>query len=214
MRPRLHIGRLIAVIALCGVGLAAFRSPSNLWASTLFTVSAAILVAALLNLAVCRGRSRAYWLGFAVCGWAYFAANFAPWAAESVGPRLVTTALLDILYPSIAPPSPPPAPGGWTGGGTVMMNPMGGMTAGYPGMGGPGGAVPPVPSRWEVWTMDDRNTGIGMLAGSVVMASPETFRRIGHSLLTPLLAALGGWHARSRFDRRGREDAVPSPARA
>lgn len=216
MRPRFHIGRLIAFIALCGVGLAALRSPSGLWASLMFTVAPATLVVALINVIAGRGGSRAYWAGFALCGWGYFAANFAPWVGEAIGPRLVTTALLDILYPSISPPTPPPA-GGWAGGGggTGMGSSMGGgMPGGSPGMGGPGWSPPPEPGRWQVWTEEDRGSGLGAIAGSVVLASPETFRRIGHSILTILLAGLGGWYARSRFDRREREAIGPNHAGA
>ena len=39
MRPRFSIARLVTAIVLFGVGLAALRYPTNLWASGLFTAT-------------------------------------------------------------------------------------------------------------------------------------------------------------------------------
>ena len=39
MMPRFSISRLVAFVVVCGVGFAALRSPSALWASILFTLT-------------------------------------------------------------------------------------------------------------------------------------------------------------------------------
>src|SRR5262249_11056608 len=92
--------RLIVVVLVCGVGFAAFRSPSNLWATTLYSAAFGVLVMGIVNLVV--RKQRAYWVGFGVCGWAYMATVFGPWANEGGGQRLATTAMLDVLYPHFA----------------------------------------------------------------------------------------------------------------
>ena len=53
-------------------------------------------------------------------------------------------------------------------------------------------ASPPSENRWKAWTEPDLNTGVIPLA----LGSPETFRRIGHSVLTLLIAFVGGVLAR------------------
>lgn len=224
MNLRFSIGRMVAVIAFCGVAFAAFRSPSNLWSSATFSLAIVALVLALIALIMERGRSKAYWSGFALGGWIYFALMFTPWLSDMVGPRLLTTAVLDILYPHlVSKESPPPTPAfgaTWTAGVSGTAAPgMGGMPGGSPagsggmasmmmGGGGMGGPPPPEPSRWAIWTEADRSSGLGTTVGNVYLTSPEPYRRIGHSLLTLLFAGLAGLFARGCYDRN---HAAPSP---
>jgi hypothetical protein len=219
MKLRFSIARLVAVIVLCGVAFAATASPSNLWANATFTLALGVLVAGLVPLIVDRGRRRAFWFGFAVGGWAYFACAFGPWLADTVGPRLVTTAFLDIVYPHLVPaePSPTPAMGGGNGimgmgpssGGMgsmdmgAMMGAMGRRMLGRTVSGGMGGPPPTQPTRWDRWTQLDRTPNSPTTrVGSMLLTSPVTFRTIGHSLFTLLIAYTTGVWARHRFDRR------------
>ena len=72
-RPRFSIASILAIIGIVGIALAAFRDPSYLWASVTFSTAFAALVLAIINVLYSRGARRAYWAGFALCGWAYFA---------------------------------------------------------------------------------------------------------------------------------------------
>src|SRR5205823_170712 len=60
----------------------------------------------------------------------------------------------------------------------------------------------PGPSRWADWTEPDRARGVNTRIGRVVLAAPETFLRIGHSLIGLVGAVAGGWVGRRLFDRR------------
>jgi hypothetical protein len=72
MRPRISIARLLGLIVAFGVALAALRSPSNLWANALVTLTLAALVVAVINVVYSRARVRAFWVGFLIAGAAYF----------------------------------------------------------------------------------------------------------------------------------------------
>jgi len=71
---RFSIAGLLAVIGTLGVAFAALRSPSYLWANVTFSAALAALVLAAINVAIGRGRSRAFWAGFLIAGGSYFAA--------------------------------------------------------------------------------------------------------------------------------------------
>ena len=103
MRPRFSIAGLAAFVALCGVAFASIRSPSQLWASVLFASALASLPIGLLNAVYGKGRSRAYWVGFTTCGALYFVTSLGPWFRDEWGPRMATTAALDLLYSQVAP---------------------------------------------------------------------------------------------------------------
>jgi hypothetical protein len=201
MRPRFSIASLLAVIGALAVTLAAFRSPSYLWANVLFSAAFAVLVLAVLNAVYSRGERRAFWVGFAACGGAFFAACWMPGIRAQMCPRLVTEVAFDMLYPLVAP-APPEGPG------QMMVAMMGG---------GPPGAMPvsqppvPPPTRWTVWSSPDRTYGVGHQIGTVTLASSTAFRQIGRSLTTILVAILGGLYTRRRFRRRAAEVA-PTPA--
>jgi hypothetical protein len=102
-RLRFSIASLLMLILVTGLGLAALRSPSRLWAGVLINLDLAVLTIAVIGAIYRRGAKRAYWLGLALGGWLYFILGFCPWFTTELGPQLLTTALLDILYPRVAP---------------------------------------------------------------------------------------------------------------
>ena len=99
---RFNIASLLGVILVLGVGFAALRESSELWESGVFTLTLAALLMSIL-LAVHRGESRrAFWIGFALCGWIYLGLSLVP----SIEPRLITTkalAYLDSIVPGRSP---------------------------------------------------------------------------------------------------------------
>jgi hypothetical protein len=103
MKTRLSpsIAGPLAVIIL---GLAAFRSPTDWWASVIFTATLSVLSLAALNLAYRRGRRRAYWSAFVAFGFGYLALAFGPWCETAIRPRLLTTKLLSAAYPLLHRP--------------------------------------------------------------------------------------------------------------
>src|SRR5262249_4779035 len=70
-RLRFTIAQAMALVLLAGIGFAALRSASVLWASAVFTLTVTVLSAALLAAMARRGRARMTWAGFALFGWIY-----------------------------------------------------------------------------------------------------------------------------------------------
>jgi hypothetical protein len=195
MGRRFTIAQLLAVIAVSGIAFAALRSPSYLWANTLYTTAFIALVIAGINVVYSHGRSRAYWVGFLIGGGVYFIVYSVPALREPVCPRLLTEPILDLIYPYVSP-KPPVATTilDWNGVGTVTGTVI--RTA---------PTLLPVRSGWAAWTEPDRGTGVGYTIGTVSLVTPETFRQVGHSLLILICAIGGGIYARRRFEHRSGE---------
>jgi hypothetical protein len=184
---RLTIRRLLLVIVYCGVGFAALHSPSWLWASVLFSIMVGALAAITLAAVYRRGERRAFWAGFAFCGWLYLVLSTYPWLSSNQNPFIITSALVDLAYPTITPPTP----AGTQSNAVILTFPV--RPAPRPGL--------TTESIWNSW--NERSTfGWGV---------PEPYRAIWHTLLTPLFALLGGLWARRLYrtrdpaEARGRE---------
>jgi hypothetical protein len=96
---RVPIASLMLFVLPIGVGLAALRDPSELWASGLFTLTLLALLVSVLGTVARRGGSRMAFLGFALFGGSYLVLTFGPWAWVNPDglrpPPLVTRLLLD-----------------------------------------------------------------------------------------------------------------------
>src|SRR5689334_10295137 len=77
MRFRPSIAGLMAFILFLGIWFAAMRSGSDLWLRISWTLTASVLLAALI-LAQYRG---AFWYGFAIVGWGYFLLGSVGWGS-------------------------------------------------------------------------------------------------------------------------------------
>ena len=211
-RPRFSIGSALTLIGILGVTPAAFRDPSYLWANVTFSTAFAVLVLAIINVLYSRGARRAYWAGFALCGWAYFAMCSVPGLRESLCPRLVTEVIFDVLYPHVAPQPPPPAPGMVRGPARTMIQIPGqpGVAVGLVGM---APQAPAPESRWSAWSEPDRTNGVGYPIGTVSLVSSEAFRQIGHSMAALLVGVLGGVYARGRYTAWATPDGEQEPRR-
>jgi hypothetical protein len=75
---RLHVSilRMMIAIAFLAVWFAALRSGSDLWFSTVYTLTIAALLVATLAARFRRGNEGAFWFGFAVFGWGFFVLDF------------------------------------------------------------------------------------------------------------------------------------------
>jgi hypothetical protein len=100
---RITIGRLMAGMALGSFGLACLMYASSPWARCTLSLALGILTLAILGAILRRGERRAYWIGFALCGWTYLILVDGPWFSTSISHRLVTTELLQWAYPLLVP---------------------------------------------------------------------------------------------------------------
>jgi hypothetical protein len=92
-RTRFHLGTLVILVLLVGVGLAALRESNEIWDSSIFSIILGLLLMSIL-LAIHRTeKRRAFWLGFALFGSAYLGLSLVP----SIESRLVTTKALPSL---------------------------------------------------------------------------------------------------------------------
>jgi hypothetical protein len=96
-RLRFTLAQLMGVVIFIGLGFAAMRSATLLWSSMVFTLTVAVLTAAILGAMARRGRARMMWAGFALFGWIYLSTTFWPWAAGNgvTAPPYVTRWALD-----------------------------------------------------------------------------------------------------------------------
>ena len=220
-RLRFSIASMLVVIGILGVALAAHRSPSHLWANAVYTVAFGTLLVAIVNAVYGWREQRAFWMGFLVCGGAYFAVYSVPGIRDSVCPRLVTVAILDLLYPHNNMAVYPQ----WTSNIAGYVGTPGVIVNGSPGMIIDSSPValtpywtttatvaPPTPtSRWLAWTEPDLSFGVGYQIGSVSLASSDSYRQIGHSIFTLLAGIFGGSYARSRYRARAARQVAEEP---
>jgi hypothetical protein len=192
---RYHIGGLLILVLLSGVGFAALREANDLWDSGIFSLTTgALLVSVLLALHRVETK-RAFWVGFALFGWGYFGLTSIP----SIEPRLFTTKALAYLDSQVANRPLVVTGAAWGGSGTnpngnvrIAFSPEGTLVADYNNQG--------VVTLW--------NTATGSLLGGWG-GTTENFVRIGHSFLTLIAAGLGGRLSRSLSQGRM---TVPMPA--
>jgi len=188
-RFRVSIAGLLAGIALFGVGFAALLHPAPLWRNGLFSITMATLTIAVLAAIYRRGPRRAFWVGFATCGWVYFLAIWGPAPVSNIGVHLVTRAILDIVYPftlpaaggqaassPIDPVDSPPRLARTRAGGSII----------FAGAFGGGGPPAPAQTAWQVWTTPDRSMR------NSIQGSPQDFSQIGESLFCLVIATAGG----------------------
>lgn len=70
--PRPTVKGLMFIVAVIGVAIAALIRPIKLWAIVLPLFQLTLCLTAILGSLFRRGPKRAFWVGFAVFGWAYF----------------------------------------------------------------------------------------------------------------------------------------------
>jgi hypothetical protein len=106
-RLRFSLAQLMAAVIFIGLGFAALRSASRLGASAVFTLTVAVLSAAILGAMARRGRPRMTWAGFALFGWIYLGTIFGPWADGNgvTAPPYVTRWVLDYTAARLRDPN-------------------------------------------------------------------------------------------------------------
>jgi hypothetical protein len=172
---RFNIAGLLVVILVLAVGFAALRQADEAWESGLFSLLLLGLLLAVL-MSVHRGEAkRAFWVGFALCGWVYLGLSLVP----SVESRLVTTKALAYLDSKV--PGHPSA---------VLAVRLTGMGSGSSGA---QIQIDSAASNVRFW---DAATG-RLLSGWG--GTTANFIGIGHSLFALLAAWLGGLVSRRLY---------------
>lgn len=201
MRLRFSIAGLLGVVLFISVALAALRDSTDAWDSGVLGLTLTILLTAILLAVHRRDRKRAYWLGFALFGWAYLVGSLVP-AVES---RLPTTRGLAYLHSKL--------PEKETASQFLyrLLVPEEPWLSGSP--------QPVVADLTRAGASDWAYTW--MLTGAAVPGtggSQQNFVRIGHSLLVLVVAFFGSRLSRWMYDKNhvqmaGGEDHLPDNRR-
>ncbi len=202
-RPHFSLGTLLLAVLFAGVAFAALKSPSETWASALFTLAVAVLLVATLGAVHRRERGRAYWLGFALFGWVYLILSVVPETAH----RLATTGLLDALFDRVHGRSGRVVSVDFSRQGRRLGQRGGGLNSVHSVAFSPDGSHVATQgvgfTNVRVW---DVSTGKPL---SVASADPEGFRQVGHSLLALLIALVGGRVSLHLHESRERRPSEP-----
>jgi hypothetical protein len=212
---RFSIGGLMALVLVIALGLVGLKQASPVWASTFFSVSLIVLVVSVLNAIQSRERARAFWLGFAVSGWAYFLCVFGI-GSESVAtaPPVLVGLLLDRSQPLLHPPivnyiGPMPTPAPMPVAPIAVAPPL--VMPSPPASPAPAPPAPPTPTLAYTINVASLTPATWTSANWTNDAISVPYRQIGHSFAALLVAYLGGLYsifAASRRDRR-RDDSDP-----
>ncbi len=164
---RFSIARLMGVVLIVAIGLAALRSATEIWAGVVFLSTCGVLALSIVGFLCRREAERAWWLGFALFGWGYVALAFWP-SSQALFPSLPTLTLLEWLSRKVGLQPQVMGASFGTGGPRV-------------GIGGPGGM---------------QSIPVALMAGGFGGGGPvggnEAFEQIGHCLWALLFAILGG----------------------
>jgi len=185
-RFRFHIGSLLILVVLLGVGFAALREANDLWDVIVLNSALGVLLVSVLLVVHRRAERRAFWIGFALFGWGYLGLIAIP----AFEPKLLTTRLLAYLdskvpgRPAVFTVQPWGAPINGQGVTAVAFSQQGSLEPGTSNSG-----------TVRLWSA---TTGRLLVSGS---GTTENFIHIGHSLFALILAWLGGKLSRSLYVR-------------
>src|SRR5262245_26291108 len=104
---RFSIAKLMCVIFIIGLGIAALRNASDEWAGGALLTTIGLLGLALIGIAYRRERKRAWWFGFSLFGWGYLTITMGPWFVQEISPKLPMAQFLTYLHGKLQPSSVP-----------------------------------------------------------------------------------------------------------
>ena len=118
-----------------------------------------------------RGEQRAFWVGFATCGWVYFVLTMFPWFQTEIGFQLFSTTILDLLAPHIVQKE------------YLLRSYVGSFNPPF---------APTAPTPWQHWNLPEFPPGNPWQVGYVTLTSPGLYLRIGHAVFCVLIGLVGG----------------------
>lgn len=195
-RLQFSVLTLLLAVTFTGVGCAALVNASATWSASLLSATVLLLLAATLAAVYAGSRLRTFAGGFAIAGWAYLLLNMANVIA--IESYLITRTANDALYAAMHPSPPsyymgnagsPPYPYVTYAAASTGVNAEDLFAPATPASGPvdltPSDIAQPATSPYSYYAQ----TVTAATAGYV---DPGAFNRIGHSLWTILLGALGG----------------------
>jgi hypothetical protein len=217
---RFSIAWMMGFVLIAALGLGGLKGANTYWASGCCTLMFVVLIGAILNAIQGRGKSRAYWVGFAVAGWAYLVISIGSigMTDDSSTPILtgllfdelgtlihpdapkvtftITTSFMPMPVPTLAPLAvtslPPVAP-----------------------IAPPAPVAPPAPLSPSITGFVTGSTG--WPAGSPFLTMPVnnptlvSYSKVAHSLTALLAGMIGGLYSAWLYARRERREAAPTP---
>ena len=200
-RFRFHIGTLLILVLILGVGFAALRESDETWDSSIFSLTLGMLSVSIL-LAIHRTETRrAFWLGFALFGWTYVGLSLVP----SIESRLLTTKALAYLDSNV--PDRSIVIGGrvwdsWSNKQNQNNQSVNSTSIAF----SPQGNLVTSGNQHILRDLTVTGNVVGTARGSTM-----NFIRTGHSLLALIAAILGGLLSRVlHAGNRERESGLPS----
>lgn len=214
-RIRFSLKWLFGLVAFVSIACVALVRANDWTASVMLSTAVALLFISLVGATLRQGPARAFWLGFAICGWGYFWATHwpsktysrnlrseTPWTMENddIG-NLATTKVLAFVYQDLLPfvrESPQQNSAAALGYGGVGY---GGLAGGYgygPSTGGVAGTATGSSATLQ-GTMAIRTRSY---------PAQHEFTIVGHSLFTITFAFIGGWLGRA-FYAANRQIGIP-----
>ncbi len=200
-RFRFHIGTLLILVLILGVGFTALRESDETWDSSIFSLTLGMLSVSIL-LAIHRTeRRRAFWVGFALFGWTYVGLSLVP----SIESRLLTTKALAYLDSNV--PDRSIVIGGrvwdsWSNKQNQNNQSVNSTSLAF----SPQGNLVASGNQHILTALTVTGNVVGTARGSTM-----NFIRTGHSLLALIAAILGGLLSRVlHAGNRERESGLPS----
>ena len=183
---RFSIASLLGVVLLVAIAVAALRSASDPWDSGLFGLTLVTLLVSVLLTVHRVERQRAYWLGFALFGWAYLVASLIP-PIESRLPTTRGIAFLASRWPALSPQGM--AFADFDNDGSLDLFVVNASAPGTVYLNNGNGSF----QNKATWALAGQPGSPPIFRGTpITIGSPAHFARILHSLLALVIAFAGG----------------------
>jgi hypothetical protein len=178
-RPRLRLRytlrQLLGLAVLVALALPALMYPSLWWAAAWLSGCLLVLGVSLLGTINRDADRRAFWIGFALFGWAYMIMLYGPVLDRHVGHRLATTKVLAYLQLRVH------------------------RASGQPKFFDPGPSEIALDPAWESYTIATETHEF-----PIPVPQWDFFQQVGHSLFALLLACFGGLVSKWLYSTRSR----------
>jgi hypothetical protein len=97
------------IVVVGALAYQCLRRPTSFWTGVAWVLTLGVLLTAILEAIIRRGRERSFWVGFLVFGWVYMILSFNHWPFEFIEGHLLTTRVFDEVYLAVHPEPPPGA---------------------------------------------------------------------------------------------------------
>ena len=177
VRLRYTLRQLLGLVVLVALAVPALVYPSLWWAAAWLSGCLLMLGVSLLGIVNRDADRRAFWIGFALFGWAYVILLYGPVLDRHVGHRLATTKVLAYLQLRLHEATEQPK----------FFDPSPSQMA-----------LQPTP--WNSFAISTETNPF-----PIPVPQWDFFQQVGHSLFALLLASFGGLVSRWLYSTRSRQ---------